>query len=71
MVHDQDFVLEAYTLFGRNNTKIDVSPNTNFIKIYGDRLTVQTGNNFVLSFNCLGGVIIKFGTSYLGSAEKV
>lgn len=58
VVTDQSFVIEAYTLFGRYNNRYEVSPNTNFVKIEGDRVVVQTANNFNFGYNGLGGITI-------------
>ncbi|CAN5553068.1 DUF4251 domain-containing protein [soil metagenome] len=58
LVNDQDFVLETYALFGRYNSRIGVSPNTNFISIHGDQLTLQTGNGITHGYNGVGGITI-------------
>lgn len=58
MVQDQAFVLEAYTLTGRNMNRYQVAPNTNFVSVEGDRLTVQTANGFNFGYNGLGGITI-------------
>lgn len=58
LVEDQTYVLESNAIFGRNMNRYEVSPNTNFVKIEGDQLTVQTASNFHFGYNGLGGITI-------------
>lgn len=71
MVQDQTLVLEATTIFGRYMDRYEVMPNTNFVKIEGDRVTIQTANNFHVGYNGLGGITIN-GTirDYLVKTSK-
>lgn len=57
-VEEQAFVLEANTLSGRYVTLPAVSPLTNFVKINGNRVVVQTANNWGFGYNGLGGITI-------------
>ena len=57
LVKDQSFVLEATTLSGRYNQQ-QVTPSTNFVKIEGNRITIQTANNFSFGYNGLGGITL-------------
>lgn len=58
LVEEQNFVLEATTIFGRYNDRYEVMPNTNFVKVDGNKVTVQTSNNFHVGYNGLGGITI-------------
>jgi hypothetical protein len=58
LVEDQTYVLESTSIFGRNMNRYEVSPNTNFVKIEGDQLTVQTASIFHFGYNGLGGITI-------------
>ena len=58
LVQDQSFVLEANTIYGRYMTPYHVVPTTNFVKIEGNQVVIQTANNFGLGYNGLGGITI-------------
>jgi hypothetical protein len=58
LVKDKTYVLEATTLSGRYGYQYQVSPTTNFVKIEGDQIVVQTANNFGIGYNGLGGITI-------------
>lgn len=58
LVKDQNFVIEANTVSGRYVSRFAVHPGTNFVKIEGDRVTVQTANNWGFGYNGLGGITI-------------
>ena len=58
LVKDQTFVLEANTLYSRYMTPFFVTPTTNFVKIEGGQITLQTANDFSFGYNGLGGVTI-------------
>ncbi len=58
LVQEQKFVLEASTIFGRYMHPYQVQPNTNFVKVDGERVTVQTSNNHSFGYNGLGGITL-------------
>lgn len=58
LVEEQTFVIEATTIFGRYHNRYEVMPNTNFVKVEGNRVTVQTANSFLIGYNGLGGITI-------------
>ena len=57
LVEDKTYVLEANTL---SNTyrQFQVSPTTNFVKVQGNRVVIQTGNSFSMGYNGLGGITL-------------
>lgn len=57
LAKEKAYVLEATTLTGRYR-QYQVSPSTNFVKIEGDQIVVQTADNFRIGYNGLGGVTI-------------
>ncbi len=57
LMKDRAYVLEATTLMGRNR-QVRVSPSTNFVKIEGNQVVVQTANDFSVGYNGLGGITI-------------
>lgn len=58
LVKDQAYVLEATTLTGRYGQIYQASPNTNFVKVEGEQIIIQTANNFGVGYNGLGGITI-------------
>ncbi|AHM63409.1 hypothetical protein D770_25830 [Flammeovirgaceae bacterium 311] len=58
LVKDQTYVLEATTLAGRYGQLFPASPTTNFIKVEGDQIIIQTANNVGIGYNGLGGITI-------------
>lgn len=58
LVKDQSFVLEASTLTGRYNQRM-VNPSTNFVKVEGNQVLVQTAFNAGMGYNGLGGVTVR------------
>jgi len=59
LVADSSFVVEAYSLRGRNTVNYFVSPSTNFIKVDRDKVIIQTANSVGLGYNGLGGITIE------------
>ncbi|MDX1627672.1 MAG: DUF4251 domain-containing protein [Fulvivirga sp.] len=57
-VRDSAFVIEADMLRGRHSRNIIVTPNTNFVKVNGDEIILQTADAFSIGYNGLGGVTI-------------
>lgn len=57
-IKDSSLVLEATVLRDKRLKTYNVSPGTNFIKIDGDELVIQTSNPAYLGRNGLGGVTI-------------
>ncbi|MEP2770961.1 MAG: DUF4251 domain-containing protein [Fulvivirga sp.] len=55
---DSMFIIEANTLRGKNTFSQFVSPNTNFIKLNGNEVIIQTANPFMIGYNGLGGVTV-------------
>ncbi|MTI22029.1 DUF4251 domain-containing protein [Fulvivirga sp. RKSG066] len=58
-VADSAFVIEADAIRGRYSANNFVMPTTNFVKIEGDEVVVQTANNFSAGYNGLGGITIR------------
>lgn len=58
LVKNKAFVMEASTLRGKYSYSHQVSPNTNFIKIENDEVTVQTAGGFNPGYNGLGGITL-------------
>lgn len=58
LVKNKTFVMEASTLRGKYSYSHQVSPNTNFIKIEKDEVTVQTAGGFNPGYNGLGGITL-------------
>ena len=58
LVEDRTFVLEASTLAGRYGQQYIVSPSTNFVKVEGNQVIIQTSNSFGFGYNGLGGITI-------------
>jgi len=58
-VDDSVFVLEANMIRGRYTSNNFVSPNTNFIKVEGDEIVVQTADAFNAGYNGLGGITVR------------
>lgn len=58
LVKEQNYVLEATTVAGRYGNIRQVNPSTNFIMVEGNRIIVQTANNFNIGYNGLGGITI-------------
>lgn len=58
LVNDKTFVIEANTLHGKYMNRYEVTPSTNFVKIEGKSVTVQTAGGFNPGYNGLGGVTI-------------
>ncbi len=58
LIKDQTFVIEAYALRGKYSPQYQVSPNTNFIMVEGDKLVLQTAGGFYPGYNGLGGITI-------------
>jgi len=56
IINLREFVLEANYLQGRRGELISVSSNINFVKVLGEKGTLQTGANTAYGFNGLGGV---------------
>ena len=60
VLNAREFVLEADFLEGRRGELVVVSPNINFVKVQGNRGTLQTGNELFMGNdrrgNGLGGV---------------
>ena len=56
LINIREFVLEANYLQGRRGELVSVSSNINFVKVLGDKGTLQTGSNNAIGFNALGGV---------------
>jgi len=52
----KSFVLEAYYLENQYGDRIPVSPIINFIKVNASNGVLQTGSNFRIGYNGLGGV---------------
>ena len=52
----REFVLEADYLQGRRGELVPVSSTINFVKVLGERGTLQTGSNTAIGSNALGGV---------------
>ena len=52
----REFVLEANYLQGRRGEMVSVSSNINFVKVLGEKGTLQTGSNTAIGYNALGGV---------------
>lgn len=57
-VKDSAFVLEVDNIRGRHTFTNFVNPNTNFIQVAGDEITVQTANNHRIGYNGLGGITV-------------
>lgn len=57
LVKEKAYVLEATTLAGRYR-QYQVSPSTNFVKVEGDQIIIQTGDDFRMGYNGLGGITI-------------
>jgi len=51
----REFVLEATHLQGRRGEIVPVSSNINFVKVLGEKGTIQTGNSMYFGSNGIGG----------------
>lgn len=58
LVNERSFVIEANALYGRYMNRYEVIPSTNFVKVEGDIVTLQTAHGFSQGYNGLGGVTI-------------
>lgn len=58
LIQEKSYVLEATRLSGRYGEQYQVNPSTNFVKIEGDQIIVQTANNHSIGYNGLGGITI-------------
>lgn len=56
LLRTRSFVLEADFLQNRYGERIIVTPNLNFIKIIESKGILQTGSNFSIGYNGVGGV---------------
>ena len=56
LINIREFVLEADYLQGRLGRLTPVSSNINFVKVLGERGTLQTGSADAIGYNSLGGV---------------
>ena len=55
LIENQDFVLQADRISGKNRSPIPVDRNVNFLKIEGDKMVIQYGLNQRIGLNGLGG----------------
>ena len=56
VINIREFVLEADYLQGRRGELVPVSSNINFVKVMGEKGTLQTGSNTAIGYNTFGGV---------------
>jgi len=56
---DSTFVLEANSIRGRYSYNNFVSPTTNFVKVNGENIVIQTASDFGIGYNGLGGITIE------------
>lgn len=52
----RNFVIEADYLENQYGDKVPVSPTINFIMVKGDEGVIQTGSNFRMGYNGVGGI---------------
>ena len=57
-IDNMSFVIEANTIQGNSLYTYQVNSNTNFIKVEGDHLVLQTASNYGLGYNGLGGITL-------------
>lgn len=58
LLNNKNFTIKATTLQSRNSFTYNVTPITNFIKVEGDEVTVQTAGGMHPGYNGLGGLTI-------------
>jgi len=64
-IDKRDFVLMADQISGKNNRPVFVTNNFNFVKIEGDKITIQFALNGYKGQNDMGGI------TYRGNIKKV
>lgn len=58
LVEEKSFVIEANTIYGRYMNRHEVLPSTNFVKIEGDQVTIQSASDSGPGYNGLGGLTV-------------
>jgi len=55
---DREWVLEAYTVFGKQGQSFQMDPTINFVGVDGENTTVQLSFNGLVGWNGVGGITL-------------
>ena len=58
LLHSQHWVLEANTLYDRQNQSYQINPTTNFVIVKGESGAIQLSFNQVVGWNGVGGITL-------------